>query len=79
MPDFAFDASQSFEQNLETFLANRDGADPELAAILRANVDKLRAIVKAGERDTRSRTEFNAAIVGALDQLIAPKEPEGAA
>ena len=77
MPDFAFDASQSFEQNLERFLAERESADPELAAILRANIDKLRAIVVGGERDTRARATFNAAIEEALESLIAPEEPEG--
>ena len=79
MPGFAFDSSQTFEQNLESFLAERESADPELAAILRANIDKLRAIVVGGERDTKARATFNAAIEEALESLIAPEEPEGSA
>ncbi|WP_180966752.1 hypothetical protein [Cohaesibacter celericrescens] len=52
--------------------------DPEMAAILEANWDKLLAVVSDGERDTRSRTAFNEAIVAAIDDLLVPDtEAEG--
>lgn len=71
--DFNFDDSKRFPENCTAFLANVKDIDPEMAAILMTNWDKLLTVVRDGERDTKARTTFNEAIVAALDDLITPE------
>lgn len=70
--DFALDASKTFEENFEAFLAGLGSVDREMAAILHANADTLAKIVRDGERDLNARATFNAEIAKALDSLVAP-------
>jgi hypothetical protein len=76
MPGFRFDEAQTFEANLEAFLGEMDRVDPEMAAILRANVDMLAPIMKAGQVDRQARGEFNSAVVKALEALAKGQEAE---
>jgi hypothetical protein len=69
--DFALDASKSFEENFEAFLAGLESVDKDMAAILHANADTLAKIVREGERDSNARATFNAEIAKALDTLVA--------
>jgi len=49
-----------------------------MTEILIANWDKLIAVVREGERDTKARTTFNEAIAAALDDLLTQEtEQEG--
>lgn len=75
MPGFRFGETDSFETNLEAFLAEMEGVDADMAGIIRANKDKLAAIVRQGQRNTQPRADFNAGVRAALDDLLAP-EPE---
>ncbi len=70
MADFRFDESKSFERNCETFLEAIKADDPEMAAILHDNWDALVAVVRAGERDSKARGEFNAKVAAALDAHV---------
>ena len=70
--DFALDASKTFEENFEAFLAGLESVDREMAAILHANADTLAKIVRDGERDLNARATLNAEIAKALDSLVAP-------
>ena len=72
MADFRFDDSKKFAENCESFLATLEPVDAEMASILRDNWESLVAVVREGERDSRARGEFNAAIATALDALVAP-------
>ena len=49
--------------------------DADMAGIIRANKDKLAAIVRQGQRNTQARADFNAGVRAALDGLLTP-EPE---
>lgn len=70
MADFGFDDSKSFQDNCAAFLQAVESVDQELAAILKANWDKLEKIVHEGQRDSKSRTQFNDAVAEALDAQI---------
>lgn len=67
-----FDASKSFAENFELFLADLEAVDKELAAIARANAGALAKVVQNGERDSNARAAFNTEIAKALDALVAP-------
>ena len=67
-----FDDTNSFADNCEAFLTRIEAVDPEMATILRDNWDALVVVVREGERDSKARSEFNTAIVTALDALAAP-------
>ena len=67
MADFRFDEGKNFAQNCEAFLESIKVDDPEMAAILRDNWDALVAVVRAGERDSKARGEFNAQVASVLD------------
>jgi hypothetical protein len=71
MPVFRFDDSNTFEANWSAFMVELEAVDAGMAAILAANKDKLAAIVRQGERNSQARSTFNAAIVAALDVLVA--------
>jgi hypothetical protein len=78
MTDFTLDGEERFHENCTAFLASVKEIDPEMAAILESNWDNLLAVVRAGERDTKSRTTFNEAIAIALDELLTKEvETEG--
>ena len=70
MADFEFDPPESFDTNLEAFLGEMDALDEEMAAILRENISALADAVRNGERNPRSRSDFNAAVMQALDELL---------
>ena len=76
MPDFEFDATASLETNLEAFLAEMDTVDAEMAVILRANIDTLADVVRNGERNSRSRADFNTEVMQALDALLLQRAAE---
>lgn len=71
MTDFALDDAKRFSENFSEFLESVKDIDPEMAEILKVNRDKLLAVVREGERDTKARTTFNEAIAAALDDLLA--------
>ncbi len=80
MAGFRFDEGKSFTQNCEAFLEAIKADDPEMAAILHDNWDKLVAVVREGERDSKARGEFNAEVAAALDAFVLkPPEPKGSA
>lgn len=70
MSDYIFDDSKRFADNCTDLLESLKDIDPEMAAFLEANWDKLLAVVCEGERDTKARTTFNEAIAVALDDLL---------
>ena len=71
MTDFALDDAKRFSENFSEFLESVKDIDPEMAEILKVNRDKLLAVVREGQRDTKARTTFNEAIAAALDDLLA--------
>jgi hypothetical protein len=76
MPVFRFDDGRIFEANWSAFMVELEAVDASMAAILAANKDKLIAIVRQGERNSQARSTFNAAIVAALDVLVAQAADE---
>jgi hypothetical protein len=76
MPPFQFDEAQSFQANLEVFLDEMEGDDPEMASILRANMDKLASVVEEGQTNRRAREEFNRRVLEALERLLSDRESE---
>lgn len=75
MPDLQFDDAQSFDQNLESFLAHMEVVDAEMGSILRTHIGELKnAFDDATRRD--ARTHFNEAVVTALDELVPNDEEE---
>jgi hypothetical protein len=71
MPAFRFDDAKPFDANWDAFMAEMRSLDPDMAALLEANKGAVAAIVRHGERDSGSRSRFNAAIAVALDKLVA--------
>ena len=69
MANFCFDERKTYAQNCEAFLEEMKSVDPEMAVILCENWDELVAIVQEGERSTKARSVFNAAVASALDAL----------
>ncbi|MRG71105.1 hypothetical protein GH722_04940 [Alphaproteobacteria bacterium HT1-32] len=74
MTDFTLDGNKRFGENATDFLDNVKDIDPEMAAILEANWNKLLPVVRGGERDTKSRTAFNEAIAAALDDFLTQED-----
>ena len=74
-----FDEARSFSTNCGAFLASLDKVDEDMAAILRDNWDLLVAVVRQGERDAKTRGEFNSKVAAALDSLLKAAEPKGGA
>lgn len=70
MTGFHLDQEKGFEQNCDGFLEAIAADDPEMAAILRDNWDALVAVLRAGERDSKARGQFNAKVASALDTHI---------
>ena len=66
---FSFDDTKSFDDNLNLFLDEMDKDDPEMSAILRAN---LSTISNAHDDQSRraARIRFNGAVKVALDALL---------
>ena len=75
MPSFQFDDKKSFDENLDRFLEHMEIEDPDLGAILRLHVDKLKVATDDASR-RRARTQFNDSIVAALDEKLKEKEDE---
>ncbi|MAS87231.1 MAG: hypothetical protein CMH30_04555 [Micavibrio sp.] len=73
MTGFTLDETKKFSENCTIFLESVKDIDPEMTKILEANWDKLLAVVRAGERDTKARTTFNEAILTALNLHLAEK------
>lgn len=73
--NFRFDENKSFAENGEAFLDALVAQDPDMAAILRANWDRLLAIVRGGKRDHEARKEFNTKVISELDALVTPSVP----
>jgi hypothetical protein len=69
---FRFNENEPVSANVEAFLLHMEQSDAQMAAILRANIDKLISIVQNGERNGSARQDFNTTIALALDALIAP-------
>lgn len=76
MPGFRFSETESFQSNWEAFLTEMECLDPAMGSILRANSEKLAAIVQQSNRNSQARSDFNTAIVAALDSLDAPTSGE---
>jgi hypothetical protein len=76
---YRFDEAKGFSDNCEAFLASLEEVDADMAAILRDNWDSLVAVVRQGERDLKTRSEFNANVASALDSFREPAEPKGGA
>ena len=70
MSDFNFDDSKRFADNCAMFLESVEEIDTEMAALLKANWNKLLAVVIDGERKSKDRTAFNEAIATALDDFL---------
>ena len=77
MYGFQFNESDSFANNWEAFLKELESFDAEMAAILRANKEKLAAICNGGDRDLQARGTFNAAVQKALDDLLISNAKKG--
>jgi hypothetical protein len=69
MSTLEFDPSKSFDEHMQALRRELEIADPELAAIFFANLDKL-----SGESDASqiraSRTAFNKAVIEQLNALL---------
>lgn len=76
MPGFRFGETDLLEANWEAFLAEMEGVDTDMAGILRANKDKLAAIVRQGPRNAQARVDFNAGVMAVLDGLLTPEAEE---
>jgi len=76
-PELQFDDKKSFKENTETFLGNIEKYDPEMGIILRENWDALIAVVSEGERDSKARVDFNAAICTALEKILLDSKRNG--
>lgn len=74
--NFRFDEAKSFSENCDAFLSSLESIDAGMAAILRDNWGVLVAIVQEGERDSKTRGEFNAKVAMALDSLVKPADPK---
>lgn len=70
MTEFNFDESKKFTENKTEFLESIKDIDPEMAEIFADNIDKLIAVVRGGERDTKARSAFNESIASVLDELL---------
>ena len=76
---FRFDDAKSFSENCDAFISSIEKIDAEMAAILRDNWDALVAIVREGERSSRARSHFNAAVASALDSAVRLEAHKGGA
>jgi len=70
MSEFIFADNKRFEENCAAFLESVENIDPEMTALLVANWEKLLAVVRGGERDSKARIAFNELIAAALDDLL---------
>jgi hypothetical protein len=73
MPELQFDLDKSFTENLEAFKRHVTALDPVLSGILFDHLDKL----QVGDDQTRnraSRTQFNQAVLAALEALPPPSD-----
>jgi hypothetical protein len=77
MPGFRFDDAHPFRANWESFLTEMEGVDADMAGILRANKEKIAAIVCQGTRNSQARAIFNASVIAALDGLLTSKSEQG--
>ena len=79
MPSFRFDKNKSFKENCDAFLEAIKTDDAEMAAILRDNWNALVPVVQEGERDSKSRAEFNTNVAAILDARVNTDRPKGGA
>jgi len=77
--NFRFDEAKSFSENCEAFLSSLEGIDADMAAVLRDNWGVLVAVVRDGQRNSRTRSEFNTKIAAALDALVETAQPRDGA
>lgn len=75
MTAFRFDESKGFDQNLEAFLDHMASKDPQMEAIFRAHVAKLKGVIDDARRRA-VRSEFNVSVKSSLDELLASSEKE---
>jgi len=75
MPELEFDDTKGFDENLDFFLSGMENEDPEMGAILRANIDGLKVASDDNSR-RRARADFNSKIVTALDDKLKEEENE---
>lgn len=68
-----FDEKEDFKTNLERFLTYMESEDPEMGAILRANVSLLQNVTDDATRRT-ARTLFNLNVTSQLSSLV--KKPD---
>ena len=77
MTKLKFNESRTFLENCEVFLDAMKSADPEMATILHDNWGTLLAIVQEGDRNSHSRSTFNASVVSALDAVVRKSREQG--
>lgn len=75
MTVFRFDESKGFDDNLEAFLDHMASKDPDMAAIFRVHVAKLKGLSDDARRRA-ARSEFNVRVKSSLDELLASSEKE---
>lgn len=68
-----FDAAKSFDDNLIIFLSHLDGIDPQMAKLLREQVEAVK-IVDNDEKRRAARTQINTAINLKLDEVPPAEE-----
>ncbi len=76
---FRFNETNNFADNCEAFLTWIETVDPEMASILRHNWASLIAIVNEGNRDSKARSEFNAAVETMLDAIVSQESQKDGA
>jgi len=75
MPKFTFDAALSDSENIERFFNELHAVDPEMAALLKANISGLLPFPSAPEQRAPKRAAINAAVRKVLDQLAEKEKP----
>ena len=75
MTDLKFDLQNTFDANLQEFLMYMDGIDHELTELLFYHLEILQRPSDQA-RDHANRTEFNKAILDALEATLEQEEGE---
>jgi hypothetical protein len=71
---FEFDETVDPTANIAAFLKEMQAEDPEMAAILAANMEKLLTVHDGEKANRKALTAFNQAVVTALDDLLSKDE-----
>ena len=64
-----FEEKDDFKTNVEQFLAHMENEDPEMGAILRANMGSLQSATDEASRKT-ARVSLNLSVMAELDSLL---------